>query len=854
MDSCSQGPCRDDNVPTRDSAWKPVLLYGKLDVTIHNASNLPNMDSLTEGFRKCLTLCQPCIKTIPNVDVDHMKRRITSDPYVCVVLQDATVARTRVVRNSADPKWDEHFEILVAHTVSEVDIIVKDDDIFGAEFIGQVKIRAESLYSQEIEGSFQLCGKDGKPLKAEVKLQVSMKYCPVEKDPLYKDGVGKGPDYKGVPRAYFPLRKGGRVTLYQDAHVPDGMLPEIELEGGLKFEHRKCWEEICEAIQGAHHLVYIAGWSIYTKTKLIRKELSRDGDGVDLTLGELLKNKAHYETARVLLLVWDDKSSHSVINNVGVMGTHDEETRRFFKHSNVKCLLAPRYADTKISWFKQKVVGTLYTHHQKLVIVDAQGPGNTRQLVAYIGGLDLCDGRFDTPDHTLFKSLDTVFADDFHNPTFAKTDGSGPRQPWHDLHCKIEGAAAYDVYKNFEQRWWKAAKWHGLRMKYRKGLHWSDNVFVDLERVPWIVSPKQVKDGRPATTITSETDPETWHVQVFRSIDSGSVKGFPKRSDEIEKANLVGGKNLAIDMSIHTAYIKAIRSAQHFIYIENQYFIGSSFGWPAYKNAGANNLIPIEIALKIVSKIKANEDFRVYIVIPMWPEGVPTSTAMQEILFFQTMEMMYTHIANALREMGKDKDHQPTDYLNFFCLGNREMEGDKSMKPAPAADDKSPLAQVQRSRRFMIYVHAKGIIIDDEYIILGSANINQRSMDGSRDTEIAMGAYQPHYSWAQKGHHPQGQVYGYRISLWTEHLRCFEECFKRPWTLDCVKRVRDLGIENWNQYVDEKVTDMKGHLMCYPLDIQPSGKVVPMKGYETFPDIGGKIIGSSTNLPDGLTT
>ena len=40
---------------------------------------------------------------------------------------------------------------------------------------------------------------------------------------------------------------------------------------------------------------------------------------------------------------------------VGVMGTHDEETRRFFKHSNVDCLLAPRYADKKSSWFKQKV-------------------------------------------------------------------------------------------------------------------------------------------------------------------------------------------------------------------------------------------------------------------------------------------------------------------------------------------------------------------------------------------------------------------------------------------------------------------------------------------------------------------
>nr|GLL42872.1 phospholipase D beta 1-like isoform X2 [Ipomoea trifida] len=44
----------------------------------------------------------------------------------------------------------------------------------------------------------------------------------------------------------------------------------------------------------------------------------------------------------------------------------------------------------------------------------------------------------------------------------------------------------------------------------------------------------------------------------------------------------------------------------------------------------------------------------------------------------------------------------------------------------------------------MIYVHAKGMIVEDEYVIVGSANINQRSMAGSKDTEIAMGAYQPH--------------------------------------------------------------------------------------------------------------
>ena len=67
--------------------------------------------------------------------------------------------------------------------------------------------------------------------------------------------------------------------------------------------------------------------------------------------------------------------------------------------------------------------------------------------------------------------------------------------------------------------------------------------------------------------------------------------------------------------------------------------------------------------------------------------------------------------------------------------------------------------EAQKNRRMMIYVHSKGMVVDDEYVIIGSANINQRSMDGSRDTEIAMGGYQPHHTWARKNMvHPRGQV------------------------------------------------------------------------------------------------
>ena len=38
----------------------------------------------------------------------------------------------------------------------------------------------------------------------------------------------------------------------------------------------------------------------------------------------------------------------------------------------------------------------------------------------------------------------------------------------------------------------------------------------------------------------------------------------------------------------------------------------------------------------------------------------------------------------------------------------------------------------------LVYVHSKLMIVDDDTVICGSANINDRSMLGSRDSEIAV--------------------------------------------------------------------------------------------------------------------
>ncbi|KAI7998368.1 Phospholipase D beta 1 [Camellia lanceoleosa] len=191
---------------------------------------------------------------------------------------------------------------------------------------------------------------------------------------------------------------------------------------------------------------------------------------------------------------------------------------------------------------------------------------------------------------------------------------------------------------------------------------------------------------------------------------------------------------------------------------------------------GANNLIPMEIALKIAEKIRACERFAAYIVIPMWPEGNPIGAATQRILFWRkkTMQMMYETIYKALVEVGLENEYTPQDYLNFFCLGNREVASSDSLSTDCSAAANGSQALSRKSQRFMIYVHSKSMIVDDEYVIIGSANINQRSMEGSRDIEIAMGAYQPHRTWARKLSNPYRQIDKNAVKFKTKPLEHVE--------------------------------------------------------------------------------
>ncbi|KAG8381749.1 hypothetical protein BUALT_Bualt05G0004900 [Buddleja alternifolia] len=822
----------------------PRLLHGTLHATIFEADRLQGGC----GFHLCGTTGNP--QRVTKRFLSNFKRFVLCSPqvvgtrlYATIDLERARVGRTRKIQNDpSNPRWYEDFHIYCAHNVSNIVFTVKDENPVGAILIGRAYLPVEELMSGHmVDRWLHILDEDRNPIHGNSKIHVQLQFFHVTQEINWNQGI-KTSSFGGVPYTFFRQRQNCKVSLYSDAHVPDDSITQFLSSEGY-YQPQRCFEDIFDAINDAKHLIYITGWSVYTKITLIR-DPKRQKPGGDVILGELLKKKAD-EGVNVLMLIWDDRTSVPDFKKDGLMATHDQETRDYFQNTNVRCVLCPRNPDYGSSIFQGIQVSTMFTHHQKTVVVDSRDPGEKtpkRRIISFLGGIDLCDGRYDTRNHSLFRTLDTVHKEDFHQPNFPGSSirKGGPREPWHDIHCRVEGPVAWDVLYNFEQRWRKQVG--------------SQYLFPINELDKFIIQPTEVISS-------ADQDQETWNVQIFRSIDGGTAFGFPEKPEEAAEVGLVSGKDNVIDRSIQDAYIHAIRRAKNFIYIENQYFLGSSFDWKksgdiTVEDINALHLIPKEISLKIVSKIQAGERFTVYVVLPMWPEGIPESDSVQAILDWQrrTMEMMYTDISNALRAKGVENvDYR--EYLTFFCLGNREIKLPEEYMPPENPNPDTDYSRAQQSRRFMIYVHSKMMIVDDEYIIVGSANINQRSMDGARDSEIAMGGFQPNH--LAKGQEPaRGQIFGLRMALWCEHLLREDDTFFQPESLECVKNINAMADDNWKLYSSEMLEiDLPGHLLSYPVSISRNGEIAELPGFEFFPDTKARVLGrKSEYLPPILTT
>lgn len=93
-----------------------VLLHGVLDVTIQRATNLPSTmrARVTTGLKAFCICCGGGPELMGSVD-----------PYVCLDVGTTRRLRSRIVRNTYDPVWNEHYLINVADEAKEIKLWVK---------------------------------------------------------------------------------------------------------------------------------------------------------------------------------------------------------------------------------------------------------------------------------------------------------------------------------------------------------------------------------------------------------------------------------------------------------------------------------------------------------------------------------------------------------------------------------------------------------------------------------------------------------------------------------------------------------------------------------------------------------
>jgi phospholipase D1/2 len=169
-----------------------------------------------------------------------------------------------------------------------------------------------------------------------------------------------------------------------------------------------------------------------------------------------------------------------------------------------------------------------------------------------------------------------------------------------------------------------------------------------------------------------------------------------------------------VENSICRCWVESIQQAIKFIYIESQFFIGNTAG------EGVNNTIPGTIVERIVKAFHEKQPFRVIVMVPIHPNG-DFATAMKSkiVLHFQCLTINKGVSSMFAQLRARCPGIKIDDYIGFFSLRSWGVINNKVVSD-------------------QVYIHDKLLIVDDRVVVVGSANVNDRSMLGSRDSEVAI--------------------------------------------------------------------------------------------------------------------
>ncbi|TFK51187.1 phospholipase D/nuclease [Heliocybe sulcata] len=588
---------------------------------------------------------------------------------------------------------------------------------------------------------------------------------------------------------------------------------------------------LSEMLDSAKECIFILDWWL-TPELFLRRPPSYHPEW---RLDRVLKRKAE-QGVKIYVVVYKE------VTQTMSMSSHHTKVVLEALHPNIACMRHPDHIGSKDDV-------EFWSHHEKVVVVD-----NDR---ACIGGLDLCFGRWDTHTHPLADVHPTDFSltlfpgQDYNNARildfqkveqFASSTVSileSGRMPWHDVHMTLEGPVVLDIVQHFTERWNEVKK-----RKYRTD-----------ERYDWLALPHNI-NAAPNEPVARHPHREKWQSMGHRfkqrfqreegeEQEEGYARPSPNGSMRVQAVRSVSdwSHGVLTEHSIQNAYCQLIREANHFIYIENQFFISNTTTEGPVKNLIAQALVE-----RIIQAAKDGTKFKVIIILPELPAfagDVKSESSLQYIMAgqYRTINRGGHSIYEEIRKAG----YEPMDYIRFYHLRAydrlnaplttfiAEMEKNSGVKfhqaqvayarqivgdmsddinrpdaqknvtiqipqassegmvvsektevktetiPLPKSDeeateiikkfqdgagpirgdedvsdnviqhmlnDKTSLAdekwlgteeeELASYISELVYIHTKLMVVDDRRVIMGSANINDRSQKGDGDSEIAL--------------------------------------------------------------------------------------------------------------------
>ncbi|KAK8080007.1 phospholipase D domain-containing protein [Apiospora hydei] len=319
-----------------------------------------------------------------------------------------------------------------------------------------------------------------------------------------------------------------------------------------------------------------------------------------------------------------------------------------------------------------------WAHHEKLCIID--------RTIAFMGGLDMCFGRWDTNSHPIADAhpgnLDAIIfpGQDYNNARIFDFEGvndwdhnkldrtQSSRMGWSDISISLNGPIVHNLIDHFSDRWnfILEQKYNGKDPgKYEPVLSSTGGLTGS--------------EDRGAPTEGSIRHRLTHGFQRYMGAEGGEGER------ELGEQHRGGSSELSIQLcrsctewsaghptehSIANAYIAAIGNARHFVYIENQFFITAT----SDEQHPVENKIGRAIVDRIVRAHQSREDFRFIVLMPAVPAFAGDLKSDGALGTRGIMEFQYNSInrgghsiMEALQQQGVE---DPRQYITFYNLRN----------------------------------------------------------------------------------------------------------------------------------------------------------------------------------------